>query len=246
MATGRGVGRAVAVLLAVGLGSTAVARLAAPAVLGAVDDLTTPGAEPASLISAAVTLAAAAGLTLVACWVAAATTWCVVSALRASGTQRLARTHPLLTPWLVRVLVGAALGSTAVAVPATAATPAAPLPRALAGLPLPDRPSEAAPAPRPAHAPPPAPAPPAPTPAPDPAPAPAPAPEQSPAHELTHTVVAGESLWSIAAEHLPPGVPSARVDHAWRALYDANRPRLGDDPDLIRPGTVLRLPRPLA
>jgi resuscitation-promoting factor RpfA len=59
-------------------------------------------------------------------------------------------------------------------------------------------------------------------------------------------VAGGESLWTIAAEHLPPGAPSARVDRAWRALYDANRPRLGDDPDLIRPGTVLRLPRPLA
>jgi nucleoid-associated protein YgaU len=29
-------------------------------------------------------------------------------------------------------------------------------------------------------------------------------------------------------------------------VYDANRSGIGDDPDLIRPGTVLRLPRPLA
>jgi nucleoid-associated protein YgaU len=228
--------RALLVLLAVGLGSAVVAGLAAPVVVAGVTDLTTPGAEPAEVVGAAVTLTAAAALAVVACWAAVATAWCVVAELLAGGVRCARQTHPLLRPWLVRVLVGAALGTTALAAPATAAsTDASPrLPHALAGLPLPDRPSGAAPAPA---------AEPAPAPAAAPAPAPAPAPTPSP---RTHTVAVGESLWGIAADRLPPGAPSTRVDRAWRDLYDANRFRLGDDPDLIRPGTVLRLPRPLA
>jgi nucleoid-associated protein YgaU len=207
----------VAVLVLVVLGSAAIARLAAPVVVAGIDDLTTPGAEPAALAASAVTVTAAAALAVVACWVAVATAWCVVAALRVGGTRRTGHGQLLLRPWLVRVLVGAALGTTAFAAPAAAASTSSspPLPNALAGLPLPDRPSGRAPAP---------------------------APNASP---LTHTVAAGESLWSIAADRLAPGAPSARVDRAWRHLYDANRSRLGDDPDLIRPGTVLRLPRPL-
>lgn len=47
------------------------------------------------------------------------------------------------------------------------------------------------------------------------------------------TVRPGDSLWSIAAEH----------GCTWTALYAANRAVVGTDPDLIRPGAVLRLPR---
>jgi nucleoid-associated protein YgaU len=230
------VGRALAVLVAVALGSAAIARLAAPVVLAGLTELTTPGADPAVLAASAVTLAAAAALAVVACWVAAATTWCVLAELRAGGVRGAAQVHPLVRPWLIRILVGAALGTTALGPSAAAAstTSSPPLPNALAGLPLPDRPSGAAPAP-------------AAEPAPDPAPARAPAPAPIASHRApTHTVAAGESLWSIAADQLAPDAPSARVDRAWRDLYDANRSRLGDDPDLIRPGTVLRLPRPLA
>ncbi len=56
-----------------------------------------------------------------------------------------------------------------------------------------------------------------------------------------HRVHPGESLWAIAAEHLPRA-GSARLDSAWRALYRANRRAVGPDPDLLIPGTTLRLP----
>lgn len=53
-----------------------------------------------------------------------------------------------------------------------------------------------------------------------------------------HVVRPGDSLWSIAVEH--PGAGS--TDSRWRAIWAANRTEVGDDPDLIHPGQVLRLP----
>ena len=55
-----------------------------------------------------------------------------------------------------------------------------------------------------------------------------------------YTVVAGDTLWDIAAAHLPPAERSvARVHHYWQQLYRANRHAVGADPDLIHPGTRL-------
>jgi nucleoid-associated protein YgaU len=48
-------------------------------------------------------------------------------------------------------------------------------------------------------------------------------------------VVPGDSLWSIAAHHLGRG-------DRWPAIYRLNRAAIGADPDLIQPGTRLRLP----
>lgn len=62
----------------------------------------------------------------------------------------------------------------------------------------------------------------------------------------TVVVRPGDSLWSIAARTLPEGSGPAQVDSAWRRIYAANRPPLGPDPDLIRPGDVLGIPRDLA
>lgn len=56
------------------------------------------------------------------------------------------------------------------------------------------------------------------------------------------TVHAGDSLWSIAAAHLPPGSDDAAVAAAWPRWYAANRSVVGDDPDLIHPGQVLAVP----
>ena len=53
-----------------------------------------------------------------------------------------------------------------------------------------------------------------------------------------YTVAAGDSLAGIAAEF------GVRGD--WPALYAANRRAIGADPGLIRPGTVLMIPRPAA
>lgn len=52
----------------------------------------------------------------------------------------------------------------------------------------------------------------------------------------------GDSLWSIAASGLAADASDDAVISACRALYRANRPVVGPDPDLIRPGQRLRLP----
>jgi nucleoid-associated protein YgaU len=56
-------------------------------------------------------------------------------------------------------------------------------------------------------------------------------------------VAPGDSLWSIAASTLPEGTPDAVIARRWRAIYAANRDRIGADPDLIVPGLRLDLPR---
>ncbi len=53
----------------------------------------------------------------------------------------------------------------------------------------------------------------------------------------------GDTLWGVAAAHLPRGGRSAaRIDRYWRWIHAANRGVLGDDPHLIHPGTRLVLP----
>ena len=66
------------------------------------------------------------------------------------------------------------------------------------------------------------------------------------ASERTHTVRPGESLWSITATLLAPGAGAARIAQSWPALYHANADVIGANPALIRPGTVLTVPRSLA
>lgn len=51
----------------------------------------------------------------------------------------------------------------------------------------------------------------------------------------TFRVRRGQSLWRIARQQLGSG-------DKWRQLYEANKDRIGDDPDYIRPGTRLILP----
>ena len=57
-------------------------------------------------------------------------------------------------------------------------------------------------------------------------------------------VAAGESLWSITADLLRRDAEPAdqAISRAWPRLYRVNRDRVGPDPDLIHPGTTLRLP----
>ena len=49
----------------------------------------------------------------------------------------------------------------------------------------------------------------------------------------TYTVKAGDSLSKIGQHH---GV-------AWRDIYEANKDVIGDDPDKIKPGQKLRIPK---
>jgi LysM repeat protein len=58
----------------------------------------------------------------------------------------------------------------------------------------------------------------------------------------TVVVAAGDTLWSIAARGLPASAPDAVIARRWRAIYAANRSRIGPDPDLIVPGQRLLLP----
>lgn len=57
----------------------------------------------------------------------------------------------------------------------------------------------------------------------------------------TYVVRPGDSLWSISAALLGSDDP-ARIAAAWPRLYRLNARRIGPDPGLIHPGTVLRLP----
>lgn len=60
----------------------------------------------------------------------------------------------------------------------------------------------------------------------------------------TVVVAPGESLWRIAARHLPDGATDAQVAAAWPRWYAANGDVVGPDPDLVRPGQVLVVPDP--
>jgi hypothetical protein len=58
-----------------------------------------------------------------------------------------------------------------------------------------------------------------------------------------HTVAAGDTLWGIAAARLAPTQRSlASVHRYWQEIYRVNRPVVGADPDLIRPGMRLVMP----
>ncbi len=87
-----------------------------------------------------------------------------------------------------------------------------------------------------------------------PAPAPADAPESPQPDQTSATtprteddpavvvVRGGDSLWSIAAHHLPPDSADTDIDSAWRAWYSTNQQVIGDNPDLIQPGQLLLPP----
>ncbi|MFW7413648.1 LysM peptidoglycan-binding domain-containing protein [Demequina sp. SO4-18] len=73
--------------------------------------------------------------------------------------------------------------------------------------------------------------------------------EQDAGDETTYTVMAGDSLWTIAADALEGGLgdgessqDDAKTAAAWPDLFDANRETIGDDPALIHPGQELVLP----
>lgn len=55
-------------------------------------------------------------------------------------------------------------------------------------------------------------------------------------------VAPGDSLWSIAAAHLPSDAGPQRIAREWPRWYGANRAVVGADPALIRPGQVLHAP----
>lgn len=58
-------------------------------------------------------------------------------------------------------------------------------------------------------------------------------------------VRAGDTLWDIAARHLGPDASAVDIARAWPQWFEANREVVGDDPDLLRPGQLLRPPTDL-
>lgn len=58
----------------------------------------------------------------------------------------------------------------------------------------------------------------------------------------TVTVRRGDTLWSIAARHLGPEASDSEVAAEWPRWFAANRSVIGDDPDVVLPGQLLRAP----
>jgi hypothetical protein len=56
------------------------------------------------------------------------------------------------------------------------------------------------------------------------------------------TVRAGDSLWSLSAAELGPFASDVDIALEWPRLHQANRAVIGDNPDILLPGQVLRLP----
>ena len=51
----------------------------------------------------------------------------------------------------------------------------------------------------------------------------------------------GDTLWALAERDLPGPATDRQVSVRWHAVYRRNRGVIGPDPDLIRPGQVLKL-----
>ncbi|GAB3842338.1 LysM peptidoglycan-binding domain-containing protein [Nesterenkonia populi] len=54
----------------------------------------------------------------------------------------------------------------------------------------------------------------------------------------------GDSLWSIAAAHLGSRAAAWEIAAEWPRWYRDNRDRIGPDPGMLLPGTLLRPPAP--
>ncbi|OMH35170.1 LysM peptidoglycan-binding domain-containing protein [Tersicoccus sp. Bi-70] len=58
----------------------------------------------------------------------------------------------------------------------------------------------------------------------------------------TATVVAGDTLWTLAARQLGPLATDLQIARLWPRWHALNRDLIGADPGMIRPGQVLRVP----
>jgi len=62
--------------------------------------------------------------------------------------------------------------------------------------------------------------------------------------QSVHVVVAGQSLWTIAASTLGADSSSATIATETSRWYERNRAVIGPNPDLILPGQALTAPQP--
>ena len=230
--------RVMALLAALTAAAGAAGRAARPVMAAAVEQLHAGTATPPDVqLSAALVLLGGAGALLAWCWLQL----CLVVALFDVVGQLLGSRHsrPMshagpLRPVLLRSLIGiACVGAGTLTVPAHAAQPADPAQPStvhalLDGLLLPERVADRGPEP---------------SEPPSELRSPPPTPTRQDGHPCR--VRPGDTLWGLAEELLErrgatPTAPD--VDRAWRHLHHANRAVLGADPDLIRPGTLLRVP----
>jgi hypothetical protein len=198
----------------------------------------------------------------------AAVGWLAVGVLLELGSlvpgalgRGFTRVADVVTPRMVRRTAGALLGIGLVAGLAPGAAVAAPLTTAVADSPLPDPGFDPLPDPGWVLAVP-APAPPTgarPTATPGSGWVPSapvvraqpdvrvlsPAPRSAAGDDRPEEVVVhrGDSLWTIVARHLGHDSSDAEIARAWPAWYEANRAVIGDDPDVLHPGQVLRPPQ---
>jgi resuscitation-promoting factor RpfA len=206
-------------------------------------------AGPASF-ETLVSASAAAGAWLCLAWLTVGFTVAALAALPGAAGRRCASLSLRIAPAVVRRLAcvvfgGMIISGTGVAGPAPAmAAPSPSLPGAdvagrsgvpAGGAPLPDLDR---PVPEPAARPP----------APRQKSAVHSATERIRVPEVEHEVVvrSGDTLWGIAARHLPADASVAEIAAEWPRWYEANRRVIGTDPDLIRPGQRLRPPADLS
>jgi len=64
----------------------------------------------------------------------------------------------------------------------------------------------------------------------------------APLDDTVLVVVEGDTLWSLAADHLGPDPTAEEIAAAWPRLYAANRDVVGPDPSHIEPGQRIVLP----
>lgn len=188
--------------------------------------------------------ASATGMVLVGWWAAALALALLSESLRRGGHERAAIVAGVLSPQFMKRLASAALGLQLVAggsVPASALFsadhPVSSGPVALAG----DRVNSASdvPAIEPQW---------------KPLPGPvesgplvrgelrqSPAPPTRPARAVIE-VGPGDSLWTIAARQLGPFATDVEIAQAWPLWHRENRQVIGDNPDLLLPGQLLRAP----
>ena len=58
----------------------------------------------------------------------------------------------------------------------------------------------------------------------------------------TLTVRAGDTLWGLTAASLGPFASDVEIAMAWPRLYESNKAVIGDNPHLLHPGQILRIP----
>ncbi|GGC87525.1 hypothetical protein GCM10011512_13090 [Tersicoccus solisilvae] len=64
----------------------------------------------------------------------------------------------------------------------------------------------------------------------------------TPTNGTTATVMAGDTLWSLAARQLGPLATDLEIARQWPRWHELNREVIGPDPGLIRPGQILQVP----